>query len=41
MPEVKASLLKVTQDQKSGDISNLDFEMRYFNKKLVLNRYFF
>ena len=40
MSEANASLLEVTQDQNSGDISNLDFEMRYFNEKLVFNRYF-
>ena len=32
--------IEMTQGRKSRDISNLDFEMRYFNEKLVFNRYF-
>ena len=33
-------IIEVTQGRKSRDIPNLDFEMQYFNEKLVFNRYF-
>ena len=34
-------IIETTQGRKSRAISKLDFELRYFNEKLVFNRYFF